>query len=84
MNSTYSGASRRFRQVRDAQRGPHRGALSAPDRLEEEFAVGDVVEVKLTKLKTKVRVKTAWKDYEVEGVTGYYSARQLRLIQKAR
>lgn len=77
--SRYSNAHVRSRQAAAALKGPHYMAQRAPAYV-DDFAIGDEVEVKKTGIRARIESKASWGDYKLEGITGYFSAGQLRKI----
>lgn len=83
MSKRYSGSSFRDKEARRARTGPHYAARNAGIEPRKEFAVGDKVRNTKTGEEYIIATKTSWGDYELKGINGYFSPKNLELITRS-
>ena len=74
--SRHRDSGTQYRVARGIAHGEHWRARAASTSA-HKYAVGDPVTVTMTGVETTVATIASWGDYELEGIKGYFSSRQL-------
>lgn len=76
MTNLHKNSSKRYVLTGQAQRGEHWGARFA-SQTPRKYKKGDSVRVIKTGVETTVADIASWGDYVLDGINGYFTARQL-------